>query len=1187
MAGATALEPNLSVEHADRSPSHRGRWVSWFLGVALLAAVVVAGLHFSEERAFVRLVERAEPWWLAVALALQVATYVAQGGIWRRVAGAVGYPLSRLTAFELSLAKLFADQALPSAGLSSSILIAKALQHRHLPGAAVKASVLINVVSYHLAYVVTLLAALVVVAREGVANALVVATAVLFLLFSMGLSSAVLALAGRRHARLLRRFQRLTAARTAFEYLAGADARLVRSPKVLADTVALQVVIVLLDAVTVWTLIRALGATASPTGVFASFMVASLFRTMGIVPGGLGTFEVTQVLMLRMVGVDLAVSLSATLLFRGLSFWIPMLPGYWFSRRAMAPLGGRPTASQTQDAPTPVPAAYWAVDAVQVAEQLGSGPDGLSPAEAATRLATYGPNALREQRLLSRLEVLVRQVRSPLLLLLVFAAGASAITGQWFDAGIVLTIVVATVGVGYSREYSAHVAATALRARLRVRTRVLRGGQPASVSTDETVPGDVVLLSAGSLIPADGVILEATDFFVSEAVLTGESFPVQKKPGVVERSAALVERTNCVFLGTNVRSGTARCLVVATGPATEFGAIAHRLTLRPPETEFDRGIRQFGHLLTTAMLIIVLLVFVIHMFGGRPPVETLLFAVALAVGLSPELLPAILSVNLARGAQMMARAGVLVRRLNAIENLGSMDVLCTDKTGTLTEGVVQVEGAYDVSGRPSPAVLQLAGVNAALETGIASPLDEAITNACHPDLAHVRKLGEIPFDFVRKRVTVIVNDHDGTRFVTKGAFHHVLEICTRTADGAFLDPSARADLERRYEAWTGRGIRVLAIATGPVEDRSTYSRDDERDMALAGCLTFLDRPKEGVEEAIRELAVLGVSIKVITGDSRRVAQHVAGLVGLRADRVLTGRQLDELHDEALWRAAEQTDLFVEVDPNQKERIILSLKKMKHVVGFLGDGVNDAPAMHAADTSLSVEQAVDVARDAADFVLLERDLHVIRRGIDEGRRTFANTLKYVLMTTSANLGNMVSMAAASLFLPFLPLTAGQILLNNFLSDIPAVGLADDSVDRELVDRPRRWDIRFIGRYMVEFGVLSSVFDFLMFGVLLMVFRATQETFRTAWFVESLLTELVVALVMRTRRPFFRSRPGTLLLHSTLGLILLALAIPYLPLAEVFGLVPLPGTLLATIVLITVLYVAATELQKRWFYRGEPR
>ena len=827
--------------------------------------------------------------------------------------------------------------------------------------------------------------------------------------------------------------------------------------------------------------------------------------------------------------------------------------------------------------------AYWSLGSDEIVRQLDSTTNGLSAGEAEARLLEYGSNALRDQRPLSRLSVLARQCRSPLLLLLVFAAAASALSGEWLDAAIVVTIVVATVAIGYSREYSAQAAAAALRAQVRMQASVLRDGIAVTVPIEEIVPGDVVLLAAGSLVPADCVILEATDCFVSEAAMTGESFPVEKKAGGATVSAGLGDRRNCVFLGTNVRSGLARCIVVRTGMSTEFGAIAHRLTLRPPETEFDRGIRRFGYLLTSAMLLMVLLVFAAHMIRGRPPVDTLLFSVALAVGLSPELLPAILSVNLARGAQMMAGHGVLVRRLNAIENLGSMDVLCTDKTGTLTEGVVQLEGSYDAAGKPANEILSLGAWNAALETGVASPLDDAILKARTPDLSHVRKIAEIPFDFLRKRVTVVIDGPYGVQLVTKGAFHHVLEICTRMADGAPLDAARSAELEQCYEAWSRQGIRVLAIAARSVQEQPAYGSDGECDLTFMGFLTFLDRPKESVAEALANLARLGVSVKVITGDNKLVAQHVATLVGMRADRVLTGRELDQLNDEALWHLAERTNLFVEVDPNQKERIILSLKKMGHVVGFMGDGINDAPAMHAADTSLSVQQAVDVARAAADFVLLEPNLDVIRQGIEAGRRTFANTLKYILITTSANLGNMVSMAGASLYLPFLPLTAGQILLNNFLSDIPAVGLADDAVDPELVNQPRRWDIRFIGRFMLTFGLVSSVFDLLTFAVLIAVFRADPLTFRTSWFVESLLTELVIALVVRTRRPFFRSRPGTVLLVSTLVLIVIAMAIPYLPFVQVFGFVKLPGAMLAAIAAITALYVTATELAKRWFYQ----
>lgn len=829
---------------------------------------------------------------------------------------------------------------------------------------------------------------------------------------------------------------------------------------------------------------------------------------------------------------------------------------------------------------------YWTLEPAEAARRLGSGPSGLSSAEAARRLQDYGPNTLRQRQSSSWPRVLWNQLRSPLLLLLVFAAVASGATRQWTDAGIVLAIVVATVGIGFWREYGAEKAAAALAARIEMRTSVWRDGALVPIPTRQVVPGDVVQLGAGSLVPGDCLVVEATDFFVSEAVLTGESFPVEKMPGPVPAAAALTAHTNCTFLGTNVGSGTARCLVVRTGAQTRFGAIAGRLSLRPPETEFDRGIRHFGYLLTTAMLVMVLAVFAANVVLGRPPLETLLFSVALAVGLSPELLPAILSVNLARGAQMMARHGVLVRHLNAIENLGSMNVLCTDKTGTLTEGVVSLEGAYDGEGRPSPAVLEAAALNAGLQAGLANPLDQAILAAHAPDLAGVEKRGEIPYDFVRKRLSVAVRGPGGVvRLLTKGAFLHVLEACDRRADGSPLDEKARQDLLDHFQQRSALGIRVLAVASRDLPDlEAPVSKKDEQHLAFDGFLAFLDRPKAGAAEAVASLATQGVAVKMITGDARLVAQHVASSIGLRADRVLTGEQLDELHDDALWRAAEDADLFVEVDPNQKERIILALKKGGNVVGFMGDGVNDAPAMHAADTSLSVEGAADVARQAADFVLLERDLHVIRRGIEAGRRTFANTLKYVLTTTSANLGNMVSMALASLFLPFLPLLAGQVLLNNFLSDVPALGIADDGVDPELVTAPRRWDMKLIGRFMVQFGILSSAFDVMTFAVLLYAFAATAETFRTAWFVESLLTELAVALVVRTRRrPFYRSRPGTLLLATTAAVVVVAVAIPYLPGAGLLGFVPLPAGLVVVLLLITALYVLATDAAKGSFFR----
>jgi P-type Mg2+ transporter len=827
--------------------------------------------------------------------------------------------------------------------------------------------------------------------------------------------------------------------------------------------------------------------------------------------------------------------------------------------------------------------AYWALDRDALAGALETAVTGLSSDEAARRLRQFVANEFQADLPASRLRVLGRQFRSPLLWILFFAAAGAAVTGQWTDSVIVLVIVAASSGLAYLREYAAAAAAAALRNRIRTRTTVLRDGRPVERPISDIVPGDVVLLSAGCLVPGDGVVVGATDFFVSEAVLTGESLPVEKSDRV---SAALTpprDRTNTVLLGTNVRSGSARCLVVKTGHATQFGQLARRLVLRSPETEFDRGLRHFGYLLTTVMFVMVIAVFGVHVVAGSPRIETLLFAVALAVGLSPELLPAILAVNLATSARVMAKHGVLVRRLTAIENLGSMDVFCTDKTGTLTEGIVELEGAYDASGAPSADVLALAAANASLGTGLAGPLDEAILRAYTPAASLGQKVAELPFDSSRKRASVVVETAGTTSLVTKGAFERVLEVCTGLTDGSAIGDAQRAALAGRFEAWSRQGIRVLAVASRAIDPRETYRRADEREMTFGGFLTFFDRPKPDARQALAELAQLGVATKIITGDSRLVAQHVAELVGLRAERTLTGADLRKLNDEALWAQAERTDLFVEVDPNQKERIILALKKTGHVVGFLGDGVNDAPAMHAADTSLSVESAVDVARDAADFVLLERDLSVLKQGIEEGRRTFANTLKYILTTTSANLGNMLSMAVASWFLPFLPLLAGQILLNNFLSDIPAIGLAGDSVDRELVDRPRRWDMRFISRFMVEFGLVSSAFDVMTFALLILVFAATPELFRTGWFVESLLTELLVALVVRTRRPFYASRPGTVLLTATLALIPVTLALPYLPVAASLGFVPLPPTLLLSLCLIAAGYLLGTEMLKRWFFR----
>ncbi|HEU0035606.1 MAG TPA: magnesium-translocating P-type ATPase [Kofleriaceae bacterium] len=825
---------------------------------------------------------------------------------------------------------------------------------------------------------------------------------------------------------------------------------------------------------------------------------------------------------------------------------------------------------------------YWTQAPAEVARSLGVGLDGLRSDDAARRLARFGPNEIRARRRTTRWHVVWRQIRSPLVLLLVFAAIASAITGQWIDAAIVGAILAASVGIGYHREYRAEAAIGALLERIQITAEVVRDGQPTTIPVRDVVPGDVIVLSAGSIVPADAILVEATELHVDDAVLTGESFPSAKRVGPVAAGAALRDRTGCVQFGTNVRSGTARALVVETGPRTAFGAIAGRLASRAPETEFERGLRRFGVLLLVAMLVMIVVVFALNVLLGRPVIDTLLFAIALAVGLSPELLPAIVGVNLSRAAQTLASEGVLVRRLDAIEDLGSMQVLCTDKTGTLTEGVVRVSGAYDVRGEPSPDVMTLAVLNAGLQAGLANPIDAALL-AAQPMQGRADKLAEVPYDFTRKRLSVIVRRGADLSIITKGAFDHVLEVCAR-AGGAPLDDARRAELAARYERWSSEGIRVIAVAARALPAQASYGIADERDLDLAGFITLMDQPKADAAATVASLRGLGVRVKMITGDSRLVARHVADEVGLRDTKLLVGADLHDLTDIALVRAAIETDVFAEVDPNQKERILRALRRGGAVVGFFGDGVNDAPAMHAADVSISVETAVDVAKSTADLVLTRKGLDVIHAGIEHGRTTFANTLKYILTTTSANLGNMISMAVASVVLPFLPLTAGQVLLNNFLSDVPAVGIASDRVDPELVAGPRRWDTRFIGRFMLEFGLLSSLFDALTFVVLVVGFRAAPAEFRTAWFVESLFTELVIALVVRTRRPAWRSRPGSVLVWTTLVVAVVAFAMPYLPYVGVLGFTQPPAAIMLAIVAITAGYVIASELLKTWFYRN---
>lgn len=840
-----------------------------------------------------------------------------------------------------------------------------------------------------------------------------------------------------------------------------------------------------------------------------------------------------------------------------------------------------PPASSTHQNP------YWTKKPDEFWQELHSSPKGLSQAEAEQRLEQVGPNVLRAKREMTPILLFLSQFKSPIILILIFATLMSAFLSDWADAIIILLIVFGSAILSFVQENNAHNAAEKLRAQLTIKADVLRDGQKRSIPTEEVVPGDVITLSAGSLIPADGVIVEARDFYVSQAVLTGETYPVEKFPGVLPDKASLVDRTNMVFMGTSVRSGNATVLIVQTGIATAFGQIAAKLNLRPPETEFERGIKHLGYLLTEFMLVLVIAIFALNVYFQKPVLDSLLFSVALAVGLTPQLLPAIININLSRGSQVMAKVGVIVRRLESLENFGSMDTFCTDKTGTLTLGVVNLDNAMDIQGNPSQNVFRFAYLNSYFQTGMTNPLDDAILAKQTLEVTKVVKVDEIPYDFTRKRLTVVVQENSQQYMITKGAFENVLKICSQTQfekQSAALDAQLTDQVEQQYHAWSEQGFRVLGVAIKPVQNHTgNFTLVDETGMQFVGFLLFFDPPKPGILKTIQELEQLGVQLKVITGDNHLVARHTANAVGLEITGVVTGDQLDGMPESALLYAVQHNNIFAEVDPAQKDRIILALKKAGQVVGYMGDGINDAPSLHSADVGISVENAVDVAKEAADFVLLKTDLEVLRLGIIQGRRTFANTLKYVFMATSANFGNMFSVAGASLFLSYLPMLPKQILLINFLTDLPEMTIAGDNVDDAFVQQPHRWDVGFIRRFMLVFGPLSSVFDFCTFAVLLLVLHADQQSFHTSWFIESVFSAALVVFAVRTRLPFIRSQPSRMMMLVTLIVGVVTLLLPYSPLANILGFKPIGIQTLGLIAVIIILYFVSAELVKRWFYR----
>jgi Mg2+-importing ATPase len=833
---------------------------------------------------------------------------------------------------------------------------------------------------------------------------------------------------------------------------------------------------------------------------------------------------------------------------------------------------------------------WWLQPLAEPQAELATDAAGLSGAEARSRLARFGPNLFRDHQEQPLWLQFLSRFKNPLVILLLVASAISALTGEITNFLIITVMVLFSVTLDFVQEHRAGKAAESLRHSVSVRARVIRDGKPLEVPVTDVVPGDLAVLSAGDMVPADGWVLEASDLFVKQALLTGEPYPVEKRPGALAADATdLQDAANAVFMGTTVISGSARMRVVKTGTGTAIGAIADSLTRQSPPTAFEIGTHRFGLLIMRLTVLLVLFVLLVNALMHKPWLDSFLFAVALAVGLTPELLPMVVSVTLSRGALHMAKKRVIVKRLAAIQNLGSMDVLCTDKTGTLTEAKIRLEQHVDAQGKPSERVLELAYLNSFFETGLKSPLDEAILAHEHIDASAWKKIDEVPFDFERRRVSVLLDNGETRWLVVKGAPDEILGFCTHYEErGAELQsPVDQAVLERIHEqhnALETEGFRVLGIAWRQVPlDHPHAVVGDETELVFAGFAGFLDPPKESASAALAALEESGVTVKIVTGDSERVTQHVCAQLNIPVTGVLTGKEIEQMDDQALRARVEKANLFCRVNPSQKDRVILALKARGHVVGYLGDGINDAPSLHSADVGLSVDSAVDVAKEAADMILLDRDLHVLHDGVLEGRRTFGNIMKYIMMGTSSNFGNMFSMAGAALFLPFLPMLPTQILLNNILYDISEVPIPLDQVDPEDLRKPHVLDMNFIRDFMLAIGPISSAFDFLTFYILLTVLKANETLFQTGWFVESLSTQVLVIFIIRTRGNPFKSRAHPLLVATSLAVVAIGAVLPFTPLGTYFGFVPPPAQFYAILAGMVVVYLVMVEVAKQGFYR----
>jgi Mg2+-importing ATPase len=838
-------------------------------------------------------------------------------------------------------------------------------------------------------------------------------------------------------------------------------------------------------------------------------------------------------------------------------------------------------------------ALFWNLSSESLQAQLEANQAGLSQREARARSAQFGPNTLRDPGERPLFIQYLSHFKNPLVMILLAASAVSALTGEITGFVIIWAVVLMSVTLDFIQEYRAGRAAEQLKKSVAVRATVLRDGYSQEIPIASLVPGDVVLLAAGDLIPADCRLLEAKDFFLNQALLTGESYPVEKHARELTAPAQdLSQAENTVFMGTSVISGMSKAMVCRTGADTAMGDIADSLQAKAPPTAFELGTQSFGMLIMRLTFLLVLFVFLINAFFHRPFLESFLFAIALAVGLTPELLPMVITVTLSRGALRMAKKQVIVKRLSAIHNLGSMDVLCTDKTGTLTEGRIRLERHLDAGGNDSAQVLQLAYINSYFETGLKSPLDDAILEHKEIDASGWRKIDEVPFDFERRRVSVLLEQGEKRLLVVKGSPEDILRLSTQYALGEeqgaqVLDERARIRIQALHDDLEREGFRVLGIAWRTVAlDHPHAEVDDETELIFAGFAAFLDPPKQSAAHALKALAADGVSVKIVTGDSELVTRYVCTRLGMPVTGVLAGSEIHQMDDPTLAVRVREANLLCRVTPAQKNRVILSLKAQGHTVGYLGDGINDAPSLRSADIGISVDSAVDAAKAAADMIMLREDLNVLHAGVMEGRRTFINIMKYIMMGTSSNFGNMFSMAGATLFLPFLPMLPAQILLNNLLYDVSELPIPMDNVDNAYLSHPRHWDTTFIRNFMWVVGPVSSIFDFLTFFILLKVFGADEKLFHTGWFIESISTQVLVIFVIRTRGNPFRSRPNIALTVTSLTVVLVAATLPFTPFAVQLGFVAPPPAFFMILPGMVLCYLVAVEFVKRYFYRHFP-